>query len=109
MKDLLANGIFPQPLTARKCKFSSPECALGKSFTSMVLMFRRPWPVRLSMNVSTTEHEPTMLPALAVYLFHARFGVSQSPRSPVFLMLSYDVTDSVSKVPMCVRSLNGAY
>lgn len=35
MKDLLANGIFPQPLTARKCKFSSPECALGKSFTSM--------------------------------------------------------------------------
>ena len=30
MKDLLANGIFPQPLTARKCKFSSPECASGK-------------------------------------------------------------------------------
>ena len=75
MKDLLANGIFPQPLTARKCKFSSPECALGKSFTSMVLMFCRPWPVRLSMNVSTTEHEPTMLPALAVYLYHARFGI----------------------------------
>lgn len=38
-------------------------------------MFCRPRPVRLSMNVSTTEHEPTMLPALAVYLFHARFGI----------------------------------
>lgn len=30
MQDLLANGIFPQPLTARKCKCFSPVVASGK-------------------------------------------------------------------------------
>jgi hypothetical protein len=29
MKDLLANGIFPQPLTARKCECLSPDIASG--------------------------------------------------------------------------------
>lgn len=38
MKDLLANGLFPQPLTSRKCKLSE-SCNLHKEEISLLLVF----------------------------------------------------------------------
>lgn len=69
MKDLLANGIFPQPLDARKCKCCSLMIALLRHtqlLLSSVLMFHRSWSVRLSTSVFTVEFEFKRHPVLAI-------------------------------------------
>ena len=93
MQDLLANGIFPQPLTARKCKCSSPDVASGNNILEHGTD-------DLQTLVSAAKCDRCPLSFAPCFCSLTVSHSLRTPTPPTILILSNDVTNLFRRYPV---------